>query len=119
MTYNQGDIVWIDWRFIDKIDKNESKPRPCLVISNSDCHSVDKGDLLLCPITGNTRLNKFTILLDDRSLSRSMSKFSEVRTNKIFTYKSSFVLNKHGEIIDTDVLQQIIDKVYSAIKVIT
>lgn len=118
MSYNQGDIVWIDWRFIDKIDENESKPRPCLVISNSDCHNVDKGDLLLCPITSNTRLNKFTILLDDRSLSRSMSKFSEVRTNKIFTYKASVVLKKHGEIIDTDVLQEVIDKVYSAIKVI-
>lgn len=100
------------------MDKDESKPRPCLVISNEDCHTIDKGDLLLCPITSNTRLNNFTLLLDDRSLSRSLSKFSEVRTNKIFTYKSNLVLKKHGEIIDEIILKEIINKVYSSIKVI-
>lgn len=118
MNYNQGDIVWIDWRFIDKMDKGESKPRPCLVISNNECHKIDKGDLLLCPITSNTRLNDFTVLLDDRFISRSLSKFSEVRTNKIFTYKSNSVLKKHGEIISESLIQVIINKVYNSIKII-
>jgi len=118
MAYSQGDIVWIDWRYIDKMDEGESKPRPTLVISNEECHSQDKGDLLLCPITSHTRLNRFTFLLDNRSLSRSLQKFSEVRTNKIFTYKESKVLKKHGSIIDDEILQQVIDKVISAIKIV-
>mgnify|MGYP003114724124 CR=1 FL=1 len=117
MGYAQGDIVWIDWRYIDKIDKGESKPRPSLVISNNDCHEIDKGYMILCPITSNTRLNDFTFLIDNKSISRTLSKFSEVRTNKIFTYKSNLVLKKHGTIIDDDILSEIIQKVYNAIKV--
>lgn len=118
MSYEQGDIVWIDWRYIDKVDEGESKPRPCVVVSNKDCHTQDKGDIILCPITSNTRLNGFTFLLDNRSLSRSLSKFSEIRTNKLFTYKSSFVMKKHGVIIDDNIITQIINQVFSAIKTI-
>lgn len=118
MSVNQGDIVWIDWRFIDKIDEGQSKPRPCLVISNKNCHDVDKGDILLCPMTSNTRLNNFTYLIDNRSLSRSLAKFTEVRTNKIFTYKSAAIIKRHGEIIDEEVLKEIISKVFNGIKYI-
>lgn len=82
MEYHQGDIVWIDWRYVDKTNEEESKKRPCLVISNDNCHQKDKGYLLVCPITSQTRLNEFTFLLDNRSLSRSLSKFSEVRTSR-------------------------------------
>lgn len=115
MDYNQGDIIWIDWRYVDKKDEGESKPRPCLVISNEDCHTTDKGYLIICPITSNARLNKFTTFLDNKDLSRSLSKFSEVRTNKIYTYKSSAVIKKHGTILDESKLSEILTKVNSAI----
>lgn len=115
MSFNQGDIVWIDWRYIDKINLQEKKPRPCLVISNKDSNDLDN-DVLLCPITTNTRLNKFTVLLDNSDLSRSLPKKSELRANKIFTYKSSLVIGKHCEIINDLLLENILQKVFSAIK---
>ncbi|MEZ4777950.1 MAG: type II toxin-antitoxin system PemK/MazF family toxin [Flavobacteriaceae bacterium] len=115
--YSQGDIVWIDWGYIDKKNPNETKPRPCLVISNNDCHNSDSADLILCPFTSNTRLNKFCYLIDNKDLSRSLQKFSELRANKIFTYSSSKVLSKHGEIINPEVLNKIIELVNSAIKI--
>ncbi len=111
--YNQGDIVYIDFQYIDK--KSGSKPRPCLVISNKSSNGID-GDILVCPITSTIRLTSFSVIIDNKDLSRSLPKECEIRTNKVFTYASKKVLSKHGEIINTAKLEEIINKVISAIK---
>lgn len=112
MSYKQGDIVWIDYQYIGK---NESKPRPCIVVSNSNSNTIDT-DLIICPITTTIRLNSFSVLIENKDLSRSLPEnMCEIKTNKIFTYNSSKILNKHGEIISRDKIREIIEKVISAI----
>lgn len=109
--YKQGDIVWIDYQFIGD---TESKKRPCIIISNLESNSLDN-DYIICPITTTNRINKFSALIENKFLSRSLPKSCEVRCNKIFTYRENKILEKHCEIIDEDFLKEVLDKVAMAI----
>lgn len=114
MSFKQGDIVWIDYQFIEK---EGSKKRPCVIISNANSNSLDK-DYLICPITTNQRLDQFSVLLERNHLSRSLPKSCEIRANKVFTYRESNIIEKHAEIIVADKLQEIVEKVSRAIAIL-
>ncbi|KAB1065195.1 type II toxin-antitoxin system PemK/MazF family toxin [Salibacter halophilus] len=107
--FNQGDIIWIDYQYIGEKD---SKPRPCIIISNQTINDLDN-DYLICPITTTNRLNKFSVPIENKFLSRSLPKSCEIRCNKIFTYREDKIKEKHCEIIDEDFLRNILDKVKS------
>lgn len=109
--FKQGDIVWIDYQFIGE---NNSKKRPCVIISNSKSNTLDN-DYLICPITTTNRINSFSALIEDKHLSRSLPKSCEVRCNKVFTFRKDKVVEKHCEIIDDTLLKDILDKVAAAI----
>lgn len=109
--FKQGDIVWIDYQFIGE---NNSKKRPCVIISNSKSNTLNN-DYLICPITTTNRINSFSALIEDKHLSRSLPKSCEVRCNKVFTYRKDKVVEKHCEIIDDTLLKDILDKVAAAI----
>ena len=112
MGYKQGDIVWIDYQYIGKL---ESKPRPCIIISNKSSHSLDN-DYLICPITSTIRLNKYSVLIENKDLSRTLPKDCEIRANKIFTYRESKFLEKHGEVINKDKMIEVLSKTHDATK---
>lgn len=109
--YKQGDIVWIDYQYIGD---SESKKRPCIIISNLESNNLDN-DYIICPITTTSRLNVFSVVIENKYLSRSLPKTCEVRCNKIFTYRESKIISKHCEVIDESFLKEIIDKVTKAI----
>ena len=109
--YKQGDIVWIDYQYIGE---SGSKKRPCLIISNNEANKLDK-DFLICPITTTSRINKFSVLIDNKFLSRSLPKSCEIRCNKIFTYREDKIDSKHCEIIDSSFLKQILKKIAQTI----
>lgn len=113
MTFKQGDIVWIDAQYIGD---TASKPRPCIIVSNKSSNSIDS-DYIICPITSNIRLDAFSVVIDNNDLSRSLPKSCEIRTNKMFAYSASKILNKHCEVINNAKLKEIIDKSISAIEI--
>lgn len=110
--YNQGDIVWIDYQFIGEM---ESKKRPAIIISNQEANKLDS-DYLICPITTTNRINKFSALIENRDLSRSLPQSCEVRCNKIFTYREDKIDSKHCEIINEAFLKEILEKVMLSFK---
>ncbi len=112
--FKQGDVVWIDYQYIGE---NDSKKRPCVIISNSKSNSLDN-DYLICPITTTNRINPFSALIEDKHLSRSLPKSCEVRCNKVFTYRKDKIVEKHCEIIDGSLMKEIIKKVLLAIETI-
>lgn len=110
--YRQGDIVWIDYQYIGDVD---SKKRPCLIISNLASNRLDN-DYLICPITTTNRINRFSALIENKYLSRSLPQSCEVRCNKVFTYRQDKIVEKHCEIIDKKFLKEVLVKVSSAIE---
>jgi len=112
-NYKQGDIVWIDYQYIGELS---SKKRPCIIISNLESNNLDN-DYLICPITTTNRINPFSALIDNKYLSRSLPQSSEIRCNKIFTYRQDKIAEKHCEVINKEFLEEVLAKVYSAIVV--
>lgn len=109
--FRQGDIVWIDYQFIGG---KETKKRSCVIVSNTTSNELDN-DYLICPITTTNRINKFSALIEDKFLSRSLPKSCEVRCNKVFTYRKDKIIEKHCEIIDEEFLKEILKKVTLAV----
>jgi mRNA interferase MazF len=50
MSYRQGDIVWVDFPFMDG---SQIKPRPALIISNETVNQT--GDYILVQITSKIK----------------------------------------------------------------
>lgn len=107
MRYKQGDLVWVNFPFSD--DFSQTKKRPAIVVSNELSNSLDD-DLLLVPITTALRNDDFSFLLEDSNTSKPLPQKSEVRCNKIITFRQSLIIGKFAE-LQPVALQQVLTKI--------
>ena len=76
--FMKGDVVVIPFPFSDL---SEQKRRPALVVAD-----LDSDDIILCEITGRTRIDKYSILLGQQDFEEGGLKVeSIIRPNILFT----------------------------------
>ena len=93
MTYQQGDIVFVNFPFDD--DALASKQRPAIVVSKVRSRI---GAYIIAKITSVSRNDEHSFWLSDVLLSRPMPRLSQVRTNEIQTLSESQILHKFSSL---------------------
>ena len=89
--FMKGDVVVIPFPFSDL---SEQKRRPALVVAD-----LDSDDIILCEITGRTRIDKYSILLGQQDFEEGGLKVeSIIRPNILFTADKSIIAYKAGEL---------------------
>ncbi len=106
-SFQQGDIVWVDFPFSDK--PATSKKRPALIVSNWLSHQLDN-DLLMVPLTSAIREEYFSIGVSDGDVESPLPVRSEIRCNKIFTIRNTLILGKLT-VLKTESLEKVIEKI--------
>lgn len=86
MTYDQGDIVLVEFPFSDLSD---TKLRPAIVVSNIDINNTD--DVILAAITTNIKNDEYSFELSNTFLTKPMDKQCEVRCDKLFTCNQGII----------------------------
>ena len=109
-NYKQFDIIWTHFPLSDKIDK--LKLRPALIVSNKISNGLDN-DVMVCPITSKIRGDEFAIILTDEMVSNSLDVESEIRCNKITTFRNSLFSSKIGELLP-EYHDMVLEKINSA-----
>lgn len=90
-AFMKGDVVVVPFPFSDL---SSSKKRPTLVTA-----SLDSEDIILCQITGEDRIESYSIMLDDPGFKQGGLKVSSIiRPNRLFTADKSIILYKVGSI---------------------
>ena len=103
-----GDIVVINFPFSDLTG---AKRRPALVVAD-----LDGDDIILCQITGQSKMDKHTITLGQRDfVDGSLKAESAVRPNKLFTADKNVILYTACKITN-DKFSEVIDGVIKLIK---
>lgn len=88
--YLQGDIVLIKFPFTDG---QNSKLRPCIIVSNSKVNITS--DVLLAGITSQLVDDEFSFTLKNKFLSKPLHKdFFEIRCHKLFLAAKSTIIKK-------------------------
>ena len=87
----KGDIVVVPFPFSDL---SKSKKRPALVAAN-----LKGDDLILCQITSETRIDDYSIIIDNNDFKiGGLNLTSVVRPNRMFTADKSIILYKAGSL---------------------
>ena len=96
-TYNQGDIVVVDFPFTDV---SQTKKRPALVLSNQTINQT--GDYLLVMITSQVKYDGLSlpILLTDYD-GEPLPLTSFVRVHKIFLLNESLISHRFSAVTDS------------------
>jgi len=113
MTYTakQGDIIWLDF---DPQAGNEQKGhRPAVVISNIDFNTISKKAAFVCPITSSEKYFPHHISLDRRTKTSGVILTDQAKILDISKRRAEYI-----ESLPMDLLQDIVDIVYSFIHVI-
>ena len=93
MTYQQGDIVFVNFPFDD--DALASKQRPAIVVGKVRSRI---GAYIIAKVTSASRNDEHSFWLSDALLSRPMPRLSQVRTNEIQTLSESQILHKFSSL---------------------
>lgn len=98
--FMKGDIVVLNFPFSDL---SGVKRRPALVLSD-----LDGNDIILCQITSNNKLDKYSLSLnDDDFIEGKLASKSVIRLNKLFTADKNSILYVACKIADTKTKQAI------------
>ncbi len=92
MTYQQGDIVFVNFPFDDTA---VAKPRPALIAGKSRSKI---GAYIIAKITSATRTDDGSFWLTNDMLSRPTQRPSQVRTNEIQTLSENHILHKFSNL---------------------
>ncbi|KAA9346064.1 type II toxin-antitoxin system PemK/MazF family toxin [Adhaeribacter soli] len=111
MSFQQGDIVWVDFPFTDG---TQTKPRPALVISNEVVN--DTGDYILIQITSKVKKDGLSLELTSEDYQEAPLEIkSFIRFHKIFILNESLILSKKTAITKT-FKEKVIDSILSLLK---
>ena len=104
----KGEVVVIPFPFSDLSD---AKRRPAMIVS-----VLEGDDVLLCQITSQAVVDKYSIPLADPDFSAgNLSKPSNIRPNRLFTADSGIILYSAGR-IKTEKITEVISKIVEIIR---
>ena len=107
--FQRGSIVSVPFPFTDL---TKTKPRPALVISNSD-QLVNTGDIIVVMITSKKHEDGINILIEKEHLNFTLPQESYVRCHRIATIDNNMVIAKIGEAND-----ELLERVENAVAII-
>ena len=93
MTYQQGDIVFVNFPFDDAA--LVSKQRPTIIVGKVRSRI---GAYIIAKVTSASRNDEHSFWLSDALLSRPMPRLSQVRTNEIQTLSESQILHRFSSL---------------------
>jgi mRNA-degrading endonuclease toxin of MazEF toxin-antitoxin module len=95
MSYSQGDIIWIDFKYTDE---SGEKTRPALVISNTALTNMD--EVIVLKITKTKRIDGFDFELKKEMLINGSLPYpdSVVRLGSVQT-ASTYIFDKRKPIV--------------------
>src|SRR5215204_5406526 len=94
MTFNRGDILWVDFPFTDSA---LTKPRLALVISNDIVNKTS--DYLLMQITSREKTDGLSLELNDIDYTMHPLKTkSYLRLHKIFVLNETQIIDKRSAV---------------------
>jgi|ERR1035437_2325989 mRNA-degrading endonuclease toxin of MazEF toxin-antitoxin module len=112
MSYKQGSIVWLDFKFTDHSDKKE---RPVLIISNSALENFN--EVIAVKITTTFRRDGFGYELKPEMLSEPLDEKSFVRFGTIMTFSVTIFSSRKKPItLKRKYLDEVIEKVKEVIE---
>ena len=110
MSYQQGDIIWVDYQFTDG---TQTKVRPAQIISNSKVNVT--GDYLLIQITSVEKDDGLSIEITETDFqSTPLEIKSFVRFHKIFLLLQSLILRRKTS-VKSEFRKKVTDSVASII----
>lgn len=109
MIYNQFDVVLVPFPFTDR---NVSKKRPALVLSNSD-YQIKTNHLILAMIT-TAKNSRWENDLEIKQLEDTGLKTPCIIRYKIFSLDERFILKKIGFISENEqkLIKKQLDKIF-------
>ena len=109
-NFAQGDIIYID--FNPQAGHEQMERRPAVVISN-DVYNSLSNLLMLCPITNTVKNHPFHINLDSRTKTTGAVLCDQAKMLDVSARNARF-----EEKLPIDLLEEIVDIVYSFIEII-
>jgi len=89
--YEPGEIVLVPFPFSDL---SIIKQRPVLVLSKKEDNEICE-DIITCAITSNLKEDKYSIFIDNNSLSNGkIPTKSKIKLDKLFTLDKKIVIKK-------------------------
>lgn len=114
MSYKQGDIIEAYFPFADK---QGSKKRPCLVISNDKLSGTFYSEILVVPISTKNQEDGFSLPFDNARLSVPLLlKKSFIRYYKIEAVTVNDIERKISR-VNADYLKEIVSQITSLFEV--
>ena len=109
-VFEQGDIVYID--FNPQAGHEQMGRRPAVVIRNNTYNRFSKM-LMLCPITNTNKKHPFHVELDDRTKTTGVILCDQAKMLDVSARKAEF-----EEKLPGDILEEVVDTVYSFIEIL-
>lgn len=109
-SFAQGDIIYID--LDPQAGHEQMGRRPAVVISNNIYNNLSSL-LMLCPITNTNKNHPFHVTLDKRTKTTGVVLCDQAKMLDVSARNASF-----AETIPSDILEEIVDIVYSFIEII-
>lgn len=112
MSYKQGSIVWLDFKFTDHSDEKE---RPVLIISNSAVKNI--GEVIAVKITKTFRRDGLDYELKPEMLSEPLKEKSYIRFCTLQTLSVNIFSSRKKPItLKKKYLEEVIEKVKEVIE---
>lgn len=106
--FKQGDIIYLD--FNPQAGHEQMGRRPAVIISNNIYNKMSKM-LMVCPITNTNKKHPFHVELDERTQSTGVVLCDQAKMLDVEVRNATFI-----EQIPRDLLEEIVDIVYSFIE---
>lgn len=109
--YNQGDIILVPFPFTDL---SGSKPRPAIIISNSEVHQSN--DVIIAQLTTQSIYGKFSFEISNADVTTPFKPPHDTQyiyCKKIAVVEKSIIIKKITRVKETKTLRSILEVVKS------